>query len=555
MGTVESKQIAYEERERRRNESRARKKEIEKKLEELKEAYNYYISVNKWRKAHSITYYMYQYDKKWAYEIIKELRLKDIPHDVLFDSYQMTARDYFEDFLIYIDHKKEISKRFYLPRQFGLKRIVEQLQRLEDDEIDRLCISCPPGIGKTALETFFLCWVSGRKPDMYSLMGSHSTDFLKMVYNECQRIITELDYSWTDIFPDVKIVGTDASRLRIDLNTHKSFETMEFSSIGSGNAGKVRCNNYLFCDDLISGIEVASSKERLDKVWSLYTTDLHQRKIGKCKEVLIMTRWSLYDPIGRLHQLYDDDERTMFYQMDALNERNMSNFDYPYNLGFSTDFYLNLQKTMDKDVFNALYMNSPVEKEGILYNSSELRRYSELPSQIDGIISVCDTKDRGQDYCVMPVAFISGQDMYIEEILCDNSAPEMVEARLVSLLCEKGVQMSRFESNSAGGKIAEKIQKGVKDRGGKTKITTKFTTGNKETRIIVESPFIKQHCLFKFEELYSPEYRKAMGMLTSYTMASKNRHDDVPDAFAMLSDFFQTTFGTKNNAVVMKRWF
>ena len=44
-------------------------------------------------------------------------------------------------------------------------------------------------------------------------------------------------------------------------------------------------------------------------------------------------------------------------------------------------------------------------------------------------------------------------------MLCDNSSPEIVEARLVTELIRYKVKMSRFESNSAGGKVAEKVQK------------------------------------------------------------------------------------------------
>ena len=97
------------------------------------------------------------------------------------------------------------------------------------------------------------------------------------------------------------------------------------------------------------------------------------------------------------------------------------------------------------------------------------------------------------------------------------------------------VQTCQFESNSAGWHIAEKIQKRVKELGGRTKITTKPTTANKETKIVVNAPAVKERCLFLDPSMYknNSDYGKAMGMLTGYTMAGRNAHDDVPDGMAM----------------------
>ena len=147
----------------------------------------------------------------------------------------------------------------------------------------------------------------------------------------------------------------------------------------------------------------------------------------------------------------------------------------------------------------------------------------------------------------MPVAYKYGEDYYIDHIICDNSNPEVVETRIVMALLQHRVQMSRFESNSAGGRVAQKVQEQVKAKGGITNITTKYTTANKETKIIVNSPWVKEHCLFKDDTIIrdDKEYRRALNFLCTYTMAGKNKNDDVPDAFAMLSEFCQSLSGNK----------
>jgi predicted phage terminase large subunit-like protein len=455
----------------------------------------------------------------------------------------------FDSFCRYIEWNREPSKRFYLPRRKQLKVVVDALQELADDKLDLLAISMPPGVGKTTIAIFYLAWMGGRVPNSPMLGGSHSNSFLRGVYDEVLRVIDkDGEYLWHDVFPNIAVANTNAKDMRIDLDKSQRFETFEFSSIGSGNAGKVRAGTLLYCDDLVDGIETAMSKERLDKLWQQYTTDLRQRKIGNCKELHIATRWSVHDVIGRLEQQYNGSKRAKFIVIPAMDDKDESNFDYGGDIGFTTEFYKEQREIMDDVSWRALYMNQPIEREGLLYAENELRRYFELPDgEPDGIISICDTKDRGKDYAFMPVAYIYGKDYYIADCVCDNSLPNIVEPKIVSCLLKNKVQMSRFEHNNAGGRIAKDIQEEVKKLGGITKITTKFTTSNKETKIIVHSAFVKEHFLFKDKSLYKKkdDYGKMIDMLCSYTLMGKNKHDDVPDGMAMLSEYAQSMSGNK----------
>ncbi len=471
----------------------------------------------------------------------------------------LTAAPYdFDCYLLYVEWNREPDKKFYPPRRRVLKQVVDALQELADDKLDLLAVSLPPGSGKTTLAIFYLTWLGGRIPNEPMLTGSHSNSFVRGVYDECLRIMDENgDYLWHDVFPNVKVSSTNAKDCRIDLDKRQRFETLEFTSIGTGNAGLYRAATLLYCDDLVSGIEVALSKERLDKLWETYTTDLRQRKIGDhCKELHIATRWSVHDVIGRLEREYIDSDRAKFIVIPALNENDESNFDYAYGVGFNTRFYHEQRNIMDDVSWRALYMNEPIEREGLVYTQDELRRYFELPKEDpDAIIGICDTKDKGADYAFLPVAYVYGQDYYVDDCVCDNGLPNIVDARLTEILVRDKVKSCRFESNSAGRRVAEKIQEEVKKKGGITHITTKFTTANKETKIIVNSAWVKEHCLFKDSSLYQrkSDYGKMMDMLCSYTMAGKNKHDDVPDGMAMLAEFAQS-LGGQNVEVFKRPW-
>lgn len=476
-------------------------------------------------------------------DIHKKALLFDAPYD-------------FDAAIRYAEWNRDPKKKFYLPRRKQLKIAVDALQELEERKIRLLGIMMPPGAGKTTTAIFYLVWSGLRHPEQSILGGSHSNSFLRGVYDEILRMLDPNgEYLWHEIFPSVRVANTNAKDMRIDLGRAKRFETFEFSSIGSGNAGKVRASNLLYADDLVDGIEAALSRERMDKLWQQYYTDLRQRMIGDCAELLIQTPWSLHDPIDRLEAAHSEDREAKFIHLPALNEQDESNFDYPYGVGFSTAFYHQQRAIMDDASWRALYMTQPIEREGQLYNDDELRKYFSLPEkEPDAVLAICDTKDRGADYAFLPVFYQYGQDYYLEDCVCDNSAPETVEARLLNVLLFHKVQMARFESNSAGGRIASDMQKQVKARGGRCHITTRYTKENKETKIIVHSPWVKEHVLFCEEKIKKDkEYRRMYQFLTGYTMAGKNKHDDVPDGMAMFALFAQDLSG--GTIQVMQRKF
>ena len=510
---------------------------------------------------------------KAAHEYAKRIRssanqmIKDgVACEEMLDLYYRThlfdAPHFFDSFCIYLEKDRAPEKRFYLPRRKQLLPCVEALQELEDGEIELLGISEPPGVGKTTLAEFFLAWTCGRNPFLPNLIGSHNNSFLGGMYGEMLRILDPMgEYKWGDVFPGLGIIGTNAKDMMIGVGYDKSedmrFKTLEFSSIGSGNAGKVRAMNILYCDDLVDGIETAMSRDRLDKLWQMYYTDLRQRKVGtRTKELHIATRWSLHDVLGRLEQEYEGDPRAKFIRFPALDENDESNFDYPYGLGYTTEALHKQRDIMDDPSWRALYMNEPIEREGTLFDPSELRRYFQLPDvEPDAILAICDTKEQGSDFCVCPVFYQYGNDFYLDSAICDNGKVEVVQERVAQILVTHKVKQCRIESNRGGTMFAQIVEKRVRELGGMTSIQTRWTQTNKDTRIQINSALVKERILFKDESVYAAnrEYREMMQQLTSYSMMGKNKHDDVPDALALFVDWQMSD--RANIATIMKRPF
>ena len=508
-----------------------------------------------------------------AHEFNRQLRLSanrmvrdgvdaDNMIDLYYKSHLFDAPHYFDSFCIYIEKDRAPEKQFYLPRRKQLLPCAESLQDLEDGKIELLGISEPPGVGKTTLAEFFLAWTVGRNPFLPNLIGSHNNSFLGGMYGEMLRILDPMgEYKWQDVFPGLGVINTNAKDMMIGIGYEKSddmrFKTLEFSSIGSGNAGKVRAMNILYCDDLVDGIETAMSIDRLDKLWQMYYTDLRQRKVGtRCKELHIATRWSVHDVLGRLERDYEGDPAARFIRFPALDENDESNFDYPYGLGYTTEALHKQRDIMDDASWRALYLNEPIEREATLFSANELQYFSELPDrEPDNIIAVCDTKEQGSDYCAMPVLYQYGDMFYINSFVCDNGKVESIQPKVAQRLVDEKVKMCQIESNRGGTLFAQTVKDKVKELGGFTSITCKWTQTNKTTRIVANSAWAKSHFYFRdpTDPSTSKEYRDAMNQLYSYSMVGKVPHDDVADVLSLTVEYILNYMGQK--AVIMRRPF
>lgn len=446
-----------------------------------------------------------------------------------------------DSYLLMLEWARPKKERFYEPRRVCLRKhgVIQGMQDLLDDKLDILSISLPPGTGKTSTEMFFLTGVMGWFPNDFNLFYSHSGDIVKMFYRGCLDIITnDTEYQWNKIFPKLKVERTDAGLEQINVGKFKTFPSLQTTSVGSKNAGKVRASKFLCVDDMISGIDEALNKNTLDKLWNNYSVDARQRKLDGAKEIHIATRWSVHDVIGRLQRTYEGNPRARFIAVPDIDpETGRSNFDYDNGLGFSVEFFDDQALTMDDISYRCLYKQEPIEREGLLYHEDDLRRFDSLPlREPDAIWGICDTKTTGTDFMFMPILYQYDNDYYCWDCICDNSANiGVLQERLALCLVENKVQQCEFESNAGGAAVAFEVKKKVDKMGGHCNITTKPTETNKETRIIVESDWIKQHVLFKQNFILKSDYSAMMGQLLSYSIAGKNVHDDVPDGFSNFS--------------------
>lgn len=434
-----------------------------------------------------------------------------------------------------------------------MAELVDGLNGMEIyDKYDLLLVSCPPRVGKTTYGIRFLAWIIGRHPEQTQLATSYSDSITSSFYIGVMEIVQHERY--LAMFPESPLVNQNAKREEIWLKVQKRYPSITFVPINGSMTGRAEAGNYLYCDDMVSGIEEAMSPTRLEKLYQTYSVNARQRKKMGCKEIHVATRWSVHDPISRLDIDNEDNPRCKSIKLPCFDEDGESAFNF--HGGFDTNYYKQQQDSMDELSFNALYMQEPIEREGLLYQKDELQYYFTLPEeQPDSIISICDSKNMGIDNVASPIGYVHGDFVYVDDVIFDNRLPEITRPRVAEKWADHKVVRGDVEMNNGGNYYAENLQDLLKEKGARTSVRTFFSSNNKMVKIITYSDYVKKQFIFRHPSTYAKnsEYDKFMKNTFSFTQTGKNKHDDAPDALAMLAQLHQDLSGMSIKILDRKR--
>lgn len=474
--------------------------------------------------------------------------------NLLFRSLLFCAPHYFDAYLQAVEYGKPLDKKFYLPRRHYLRRYVEGYQEVLDGKLDFLSISMPKRCGKSQLGINFTNMLSGKFPDRSTLMEGTGDDLVQSFYKGCLEYIQQPnDYHFYDIFPESKLVQTNADTKVINLLHKSRFPTVMCRSIDARQVGLSEATNLLYLDDCVEGREEAKNRQRLDDKWEVISGDIIGRAIEGTPIVICGTRYSLYDPIGHMQEeMRKQGKRCKIIETPALDPvTDESNFEYirEGRKVFTTQYFRDQREMLSAEQFESEFQQQPFEAKGILFPEASLNRYFELPvdREPDSIIAVCDTADKGADYCSMPIAAVYGDEVYIVDVVFDDSPPEVTKPECAKALMDNLVVAGTFESNNAGTYFARDVQQILTDRKYVCNIRTKRTISNKQTRIEFASDNIIKHFYFKDPSLYArnSQYAMFMKQVTTYTRSGKVPHDDAPDSLSLLENELRGLVGAK----------
>lgn len=474
----------------------------------------------------------------------------------------------FDCFMRSLEFNRKPEEQFWLPRRSKLMPVCQALQDMEDGKLDELFLSCPPRVGKTTLVMMFLLWVIGRNSERSNLYCSYTDSVVKVLYNGLLEILKDTStYLYNDVFPGKGIASTNANDLLLNIDRNKRYASFTGRSLYGTLNGACDCNGYLIGDDLISGIEEAMSKDRLQSAWAKVDNNMLPRAKETAKILWIGTRWSLLDPQGRRVDLLENDpkyrdRRWKILNTPALNAEDESNFNYLYGVGFSTDYYhqrrASFERGSDTASWLAQYMGEPIEREGAVFEPDEMRTYNGvLPEEIpERTFMVVDPSWGGGDYVAAVIVQQYGNDLFIPAVVFSNEDKTVTQPMICGAVKKWNVTAMKIEGTKMTASYGQDIDKRLREDGVRVNIqinTSHFTGTGKRDRIIANAPDIRERMVFLQDGIRPKEYSQFMQQMYSFTFNGKVKHDDAPDVCAMCIDFVTT--GIVGRAEVFRRPF
>ena len=475
------------------------------------------------------------------YEQWRRCLLFEAPHD-------------FDSFMTYIELDRKPEKRFYAPRKHYLRPMVQGFQDVLDGKLRRLTISMPKRAGKSQTGINFVNMLSGKFPDRSTLMEGTGDDLVKSFYNGCLEYLTvPNEYLFYDVFPDARLIQTNADSKTINLKSKSRFPTIMCRSIDARQVGLSEATNVLYLDDCVEGREEAKNRQRLDDKWEVISGDIMGRAIEGTPMVFTGTRYSLYDPIGRVQEHAQREgwawRAIEIPALDLVTDESNYEYEREGKKVFTTAYFREQRELLSAEQFESEFQQQPFEAKGLLFNKDELNYFFELPKDRDPdtIIAVGDTAESGSDSTSMPVAMIYGNAVYIVDVVFDDSPAEVTKPECAKCLIDNRVASAVFESNNAGQYYARDVDQIIRERGYSVGIRTKRTISNKQTRIEFASDNIKKNFYFKHPSTYKrgSQYWNFMKEVTTYTRSGKVPHDDAPDSLSLLENEIRMLSGGK----------
>lgn len=524
-----------------------------------------YESIDEFDKACKYAYIIIDLLTRNVIEYERNPENDELVNDIWVTAYDTRARQGdFESFCIAMEWNRPINKQFYLPRARLLKKhgVIQGVQDLIDDKLDLLVLNLPPRIGKSTIGLFLQVLLGSMCPDESILGSGHTTGLIDSFYDEIINFMTDEEYRYKKIFPNNIIVDKSSEYHYLDLNKKKRFHTFNYVSIETGGTGKVQAERLLYCDDLVKDVEQANNPDRLEKLYHNYTSTIKDRKIQRlckdgvyrpCPEIHINTPWSLYDVTSRVVENAKIDgnmDRVRIISVPCYDENGHSNFEYDYGKGFNAKYYKDMELAEDPVIFSAKYLMTPVERDGLVFNRENVSFYYDLPGEKpDTIVGYADVTHGGDDYFSLPIGYVYGTEVYIEDVLFinkfggdDGSRPFVRDIITRNKATRVGV-----EKNNGGDFYSTLMQQDLADVGYRCHITTHNAPTNKakRDRILACQNEIKgiatenntYRIYFKHPDTIKRniQYQTAMQNLYKWNQnitAQKKQHDDFPDSLA-----------------------
>jgi predicted phage terminase large subunit-like protein len=247
-------------------------------------------------------------------------------------------------------------------------------------ERPKLALMAPPQHGKTEQITDFIAWVAGKRPELKTIFASYSDELGVDVNKALQRIMTSDRYVATFGYR----LGESGSRWV------RNTDTLEYPNLGGsfynttvGGQITGKGLDLGILDDPVKGRAEANSKPVRDKLWSWFTDDFFTRFSDSAGLLMIMTRWHLDDPVGRLIEQFPDPKVFRYPAIAEEDEKNRRKGEALFPEHKSLEFLLERKRAMAQASWESEYQQYPIIIGGGMFPIEKITVVPERPAAGD----------------------------------------------------------------------------------------------------------------------------------------------------------------------------
>jgi predicted phage terminase large subunit-like protein len=432
--------------------------------------------------------------------------------------------------------------------------IAEGLEALESGKIMRMALSIPPQHGKSQLTSrLFPAWFLGRSPWKNLMLGTYNQTFAEEFGGDVRNLMKHPNYQI--VFPGTGFRTGSAAK------DHMVTEAGgKLSFLGRGGSGTGRTADCLIIDDPFKDRKEADSLTIRNDVWNWLTSVLNTRIHGLSWILIIMTRWSEDDMIGRL-----TDPRNKNYKEAVAKQWKVINVpsiqddaDIAKVLGkkvgdalWPERFPLSLLETaraMDPVTFSALYQGKPTPPEGAFFKRQSIFTYDsidDLPQNLryygGGDLAV--SPERDADYSVVGTGGVDENDvlwilpdLYWEQKAADESVDQIIE------FVERYKWLDSFwEKGQIDRAVGPFLEKEATERGIVLSMKKFPASGSKGFRATsIRGRMAQGKVRFP---AFAPWWDDALDQMLKFTGTGDDPEDDFCDFIAMLGQGLQMQIG------------
>ena len=249
------------------------------------------------------------------------------------------------------------------------KIISEKFNRIAQGKLKRLIVCLPPRHSKSEFaSTYFPAWMMGRKGDLKIIQTTHTAELAVRFGRKVRNIIDSEEYQ--HIFPELKLQADNKSAGRWTTN-----QDGESYYAGVGGAITGRGADLLIIDDPHSEQDAMSPKA-MESAYEWYTSGPRQRLQPGGTIVIVMTRWSTKDLVGKVlkKQGEENADQWEIVEFPAI----MPESETPLWPEFwQKEELLSVKASLPLPKWNSQWLQNPTAEEGSIVKMEWWRRWEE----------------------------------------------------------------------------------------------------------------------------------------------------------------------------------